>query len=52
MIKIIDRLGSLKSYIEWLKSENRIEHLEYLALLNKVNEIIEDTKRSDFNESI
>lgn len=44
MNKIVDKLENLRSYVMWLKDEDRIEYLSYLILLNKIDEIKEDVE--------
>lgn len=44
MTKIADKLENLRSYVMWLKDDNRIEHLCYLILLNKIDEIKENVE--------
>lgn len=44
MTKIADKLENLRSYVMWLKDEDRIEYLSYLILLNKIDEIKEDVE--------
>lgn len=60
MTKIADKLENLRSYVMWLKDEDRIEYLSYLILLNKIDEIKENVEYelknnnvwSDNNESL
>lgn len=60
MNKIVDKLENLRSYVVWLKDEDRIEYLRYLILLNKIDEIKENVEYelknnnvgSDNNESL
>lgn len=60
MNKIVDKLENLRSYVVWLKDEDRIEYLSYLILLNKIDEIKENVEYelknnnvgSDNNESL
>lgn len=60
MTKITDKLENLRSYVMWLKDEDRIEYLSYLILLNKIDEIKENVEYelknnnvgSDNNESL
>lgn len=60
MNKIVDKLENLRSYVMWLKDEDRIEYLSYLILLNKIDEIKENVEYelknnnvgSDNNESL
>lgn len=60
MTKITDKLETLRSYVMWLKDEDRIEYLSYLILLNKIDEIKENVEYelknnnvgSDNNESL
>lgn len=60
MNKIVDKLENLRSYVVWLKDEDRIERLSYLILLNKIDEIKENAEHelknnnvgSDNNESL
>ncbi|WP_147376390.1 hypothetical protein [Fusobacterium varium] len=60
MNKIVDKLENLRSYVVWLKDEDRIECLSYLILLNKIDEIKENVEYelknnnvgSDNNESL
>lgn len=59
MTKIADKLENLRSYVIWLKDEYRIEHLNYLIILNKIDEIkenieyeLKNNEGSDSDESL
>lgn len=52
MNKIVDKLENLRSYVVWLKDEDRIEYLSYLILLNKIDEIKENVEYELKNNNV
>lgn len=52
MTKIADKLENLRSYVMWLKDEDRIEYLSYLIILNKIDEIKENVEYELKNNNV